>query len=330
MRQRLLITFLCVGFIGIAQARCTGHFVNPLNDICWSCLLPLSIGDVTVASSDVPDTPNPEHVIETCPIQNLARIGLNIGYWEPFAMVDVTPTPYCFVNLGGVKLPFGRHHQGGISESMDSSRRGAFYQVHWYKYPLIYVLQVLASSACFQVSEFDIAYLSELDPTWSDDELDFIMNPESATVAKPNTQLACIGDSLSAMKGLPIDKLFWCAGAQGSMYPTTGTVAWNKSPLETTLLLAERVAFKLHRIALILDSSPDAGTGVGGDICREHYKPILLKSRYRYQLTNPSAAADQCAPFGRATLSLEPFHLSPSDTGDRGYLIWRKRNCTFL
>ncbi|WP_234000704.1 TraU family protein, partial [Erythrobacter sp. HI0019] len=24
--------------------RCTGSFVNPITDICWSCLFPISIG----------------------------------------------------------------------------------------------------------------------------------------------------------------------------------------------------------------------------------------------------------------------------------------------
>jgi len=259
------------------------------------------------------------------------RIGLNIGYWEPFSVVDVTPSPYCLVNLGGIQLTdMGTKYHGGSDTSFDGSQSQAFYQVHWYKYPVIYWLQILTSLSCFQVSEFDVAYLSELDVTWNDDELAFVLNPESALVANPIAQAACAGDSISAMKGLSQDKLFWCAGSQGSLYPLTGTVGWNNSPLETTVLLAERMAFKMHRLGLILESSPEAGTGIDGPICHEYYSALLPKSRYRYQLVNPSAAADQCAPFGRATFSIEPGHLSPNDSGDRGFLIFRKRNCTFL
>ncbi|MFS1497143.1 TraU family protein [Vibrio lentus] len=27
-------------------------------------------------------------------------MGLNIGYWEPYALTDVTRVPYCMVNMG--------------------------------------------------------------------------------------------------------------------------------------------------------------------------------------------------------------------------------------
>ncbi len=30
--------------------------------------------------------------------------GVSIGFWEPVRLVDITRTPYCMVNLGGVSL----------------------------------------------------------------------------------------------------------------------------------------------------------------------------------------------------------------------------------
>src|SRR3990167_9345687 len=97
-----------------SMAKCEGHFVNPITDICWRCLFPISIGSMQVVSGENPDTSNPTLPIEVCKMPVGIRVGLNIGYWEPFALTDVTPTPYCLVNLGGIKLNLGFHAgQGG-------------------------------------------------------------------------------------------------------------------------------------------------------------------------------------------------------------------------
>ena len=31
---------------------CTGRFPNPITEICWSCILPISIGSATIANVD--------------------------------------------------------------------------------------------------------------------------------------------------------------------------------------------------------------------------------------------------------------------------------------
>ena len=36
----------------LASATCTGKFPNPVTDICWSCILPLSIGNATVGPEE--------------------------------------------------------------------------------------------------------------------------------------------------------------------------------------------------------------------------------------------------------------------------------------
>ena len=32
--------------------KCTGSFVNPITDICWSCLFPISIGGLDIWPSE--------------------------------------------------------------------------------------------------------------------------------------------------------------------------------------------------------------------------------------------------------------------------------------
>ncbi|RZL71845.1 MAG: conjugal transfer protein, partial [Sphingomonas sp.] len=31
-----------------AQSKCSGKFVNPITDVCWSCLFPLSVGGLKI------------------------------------------------------------------------------------------------------------------------------------------------------------------------------------------------------------------------------------------------------------------------------------------
>lgn len=314
-----------------AYAKCDGSFVNPITDICWDCLFPISIGSFAVVPGDYPDTQNPSIPIELCVGDNspIPVIGLNIGFWEPFALTDVTPEPYCMVNLGGFTMDIGNAGRGG-KQIRDPVNSAAFYYVHWYKYPLILWLNIITSLGCRQGGDFDIAYLAELDPTWNDDELGFILNPEAILFGNQAAQAACAIDATQAQIGLSLDRLFWCIGTQGSIYPLTGRVFDEKGPIQAAVLLSERMNFKLHRQLMIKDSSGDAGSGFNGPICRQHTAPIMPKSRYRYQMTSIISKADKCYPFGHDVITWEEGHNKPDSANAFGFLIWKKRNCTFL
>ena len=30
----------------LASSTCSGRFINPVTDVCWSCIMPINIGDV--------------------------------------------------------------------------------------------------------------------------------------------------------------------------------------------------------------------------------------------------------------------------------------------
>ena len=55
--------------------------------------------------------------------------------------------------------------------------------------------------------------------------------------------------------GLPLDALFWCAGCQGGMYPLTGNVAAHVGGVQASLLAAERLVYRLHRLGLAWGTS---------------------------------------------------------------------------
>jgi conjugal transfer pilus assembly protein TraU len=61
--------------------------------------------------------------------------------------------------------------------------------------------------------------------------------------------------------------------------------------------------------------------------------PIMRKSQYRFQLTNPipgTAGLDACPPIGAATTLSGAAKVIPAIGEDMGYLVWRKRNCCVL
>lgn len=307
----------------IIAAPCVGHFVNPITDVCWRCLFPISIGAHNAVGSSLADTENAANSLHACQSDIGARVGLNIGYFEPSYLVDVTDAPYCMVNLGGIKIPLGAaSKRGGRQTTFGAS---AFYHVHFYKYPLISWLNLIGSAGCKQSGGFDIAYLSELDPTWYDSEMSFILNPEAILFANPAAAASCAADSLSSsINGRALDKLFWCAGSQGSHYPLTGHVSAALSPVQTALLLTERMNYKLHRtLPLILDTNAKSP-------CTEHHIPILPKSRYRYSMVNQVPDGKHCYAPGSATLFWEFNKIKPHTPSQYGFLVWRKRNCVYL
>ena len=314
----------------VVGAVCTGHFVNPITDICWECLFPLTIGEAEIVPGDRPDTPNPVSPVCICPIGVGFRVGLNFGYWEPTALTDVTRAPFCMVNLGGVQMSVGNLDQD-IGESNDNNNpsgvKQAFYWVHWYKYPLMYWLNILTDVGCLQSGNMDVAYLSEVDPTWNDDSLTFIENPEAVLFGSAIAQTACIADALKTTTGfmLPIDALFWCLGSQGGAYPLDGTVAAQVSHVQAATLLSERLAIKLHRMPpIVWDTNPVY-------TCFATPTPIMPKSRYRYQMVNTLPDVLGGWPFGTTTILWEAGHSPPVyGSTNFGFLIWRKRNCCYL
>ena len=70
-----------------------GRWVNPISDVCWKCLFPMTLGNIQLAAGPQKDTNNPASPIQICPYGVFYRIGLAIGFWEPMAMVDVTREP---------------------------------------------------------------------------------------------------------------------------------------------------------------------------------------------------------------------------------------------
>ena len=135
----------------------------------------------------------------------------------------------------------------GAQVAHDAQTRTSFYQVHWYVNPILYYLEVLLDFPCLEQGSLDVAYLTEVDPLWADDELTAILNPEAVLFANPAAKAACAADCVAATTGFGIPNLFWCAGCQGSIYPMDGHVTTHIGGVQASTLLVQRMTAKMHR-----------------------------------------------------------------------------------
>jgi conjugal transfer pilus assembly protein TraU len=133
-------------------------------------------------------------------------------------LVDVTRHAYKLVGMGGMTVGPDLIKNRGYVGNVDESTQASFYHVHWYAYPIFSLLGLFTDFTCIDRGALDIAYMSELDPMWNDDQWSLVINGEAAFFANPMAQVACLADCAASSAGKPIDSLFWCAGCEGSLY----------------------------------------------------------------------------------------------------------------
>ena len=151
----------------------------------------------------------------------IPRIGIPVSFFEPSRLIEVVKDPYCFPSMGfGLTTSGGT--LGGTSGDDGSGNQSTFYQAHYYIFPIYALLELLTDFICLQMTGFDMAYLTEVDPLWNNDTLSAILNPEALLFGNPVSNLACIADAVTSAVFEPIDALFWCKGSWGNAYPLTG------------------------------------------------------------------------------------------------------------
>jgi conjugal transfer pilus assembly protein TraU len=295
-----------------AGETCVGRFLNPVTDFCWECVLPVMI--------DAPGV-----CVCPAPPPMFVRYGIVFSFWEPAWIVDVPREPFCFTNLGfpvsvGMPVPEGHPHENAADKD-----KKAFYQAHIYEdfYWSASMGSMIDSACKLSYSgggNYSVEWMTEFDPLWADDELAFILAPESALFANPIAQTACAADCVAATAGAPTDALFWCAGCQGSLYPMGGNTSEQTGGVMASNLLAERLIAKLHRQLLAWDTT--------GWECGNLPMPIIKKSQYRTQITYPiPRSLGGCPAFGASEIPTSTGQEFPYNGEDFGYLIWRKRRC---
>jgi conjugal transfer pilus assembly protein TraU len=308
--------FLLTSF-GFADS---GRFVNPITDICWSCIFPIHVSgvNVTPAHKDLA-------TYKVTPFCSCAgtppKLGIPLAFWEPVALIDVTTTPYKLTAWGGATISKAGVRKRGTVANVGESGRSSFYNVHYYNFPVLHWLGLLTDFSCLESSELAVSYLSEFDPFWDDDQWASVLNPEVFLFSNPLAQAACIPDCVASSAGAPIDELFWCAGCMGSLYPFVGYVPHHIGGIQASYLLVHRLLGKLHSLGM--------GSGFREDnFCDKTIMPRIKKTIYKTQLVQPIANTNgPCQPLGKSDLFWGAGKSFPYGGEDFVYLIWTKKHC---
>lgn len=329
-RVVLALVWLGVSFVWMASGAlgCTGRVMNPVTDVCWSCLFPIQVAGATLSRAGVSDPPTDAPAVYTCQSGALLRAGVNLSFFEPVRTVEVVREPYCFPSLGGVRMDTGvraaAHGRSASRAQPQDARHTAFYQAHWYHTPWLFVLETIMDTNCLENAAWDLAYVTELDSLWDDALASFVMAPESALFSSFPAVAACAADCAAASVATSSVALFWCSGCQGSLYPLSGWVASMYSPLQAWHLIAARMSVKLAREGLLW-----AAYGKRGQ-CGPYFEPIPRKDVWRTQLVMPTATAagsECCHPLGAPTQGWGAGKTFPAGGEDGAILLWRKRDC---
>lgn len=297
-----------------------GRFINPITDVCWECVFPITVSgvNVTPGKKDLMDYSKTVCICAGTP----PKIGAPLTFWEPTRLVDVTRHAYKMLGIGGVSVgPETIKNRGSIGRSGDGGLRHSFYHVHWYSYPVFSLLEIFSDFVCIDKGCLDMLYMTELDPMWNNDQLSILINAEAALFGNPLAQLACIADCTAASFYKPIDKLFWCAGCSGSLYPFTGNVGHHTGGIQASTLLVHRMIAKLHRGGLVKGYDDN-------DFCQAKYMPIIKKSLYKTQLAYPiPQTIGGCHPLGETTVISGAGRSFPVFGEDFVYIVWTKKQC---
>lgn len=314
----LVLFFLLLQFVkGSAQSK---YLLNPVTDICWDCVFPMTISGVNVTPKH-PELGGDDNALCFCS-GTPPKAGIPISFWEPMYIIDVTRHAYKLIGLGGISI--GKEsikNRGSVGIVGEGPNQSSFYHVHVYRFPILSMIGEFSHFSCMKNERIECIYLSELDPLWMKETLCSLLYPDAQLFANSLAQAACVADCIGASFNQPIDKLFWCAGCQGSLYPLNGHVAHHVGGIQASSLLVHRVLAKLHREMRIKAFQK-------GNFCEAQYMPVLQKSLYKVQMLYPKTQKKgPCHSLGKTNLLWGVGKSYPGKGEDFVYLVWTKRQC---
>ena len=298
-------------------SKCPGKFINPITDICWKCIFPLKVAGFNVTPNHKEFEKNTKRFCSCSGIP--PKIGIPIIFWEPTRFVDVTRYPYCLVGLGGISIGNSIRKRSTVGKV--GVNKHSKYHVHWYIYPVLALLELLTDFICTSKGKLDVGYMTEFDPAWNDDAWAVLLDPEASLFANPLAQLSCISDCSMSSIQEPSNKLFWCAGCHGSLYPFSGNVGHHIGAIQASSLLVSRIIAKFHRLSMLKGFDLE-------EFCKPQYMPIFKKTIYKTQLVFPkSQTKTECNALGRSDAIWGSGKSFPSGGEDFVYLVWQLRHC---
>ncbi|KZL22681.1 TraU family protein [Pseudovibrio sp. Ad37] len=331
--RRSILGGLVAGIIGmwsgqaIAAAGCySSGFIGPkmITDVCWNCVLPIRIAGVPMGGDGYYPEDAAKNPLCICKDgAGLPHPGVTTSMWEPARLVEFQRVPGCSSILNGVRFPFNRTFQGSHGNAEHGGGDKTFMHYHYFAFPLLAILNLFVKQSCNPDGylDMDMMYMSEIDPTWNNDDMAFFANPEAAAVANPIATTACAADAIASTTGRPIKEMFWCAGSWGTLYPLSGNKVGNWSIVNDTSLLTARVLAALHRRGLAWKTSGKKA------MCEGKIHPTLPKQQYKFTSVYPRPETKSAHVMGESTMKWGLGRKIPAVGEDLVYMIWRWNDC---
>jgi conjugal transfer pilus assembly protein TraU len=186
--------------------------------------------------------------------------GIKMAMWQPTHMVEAVRLPFCSPALGGMLSGaaaggvFGMAKLGGMEDASASNRdsQSSYLNFHYWKFPLSVITDMVTDAVCVAETasvDIDIAYISEIDPTWNNETLAMFTHPEAVLFANPVATAACMADAVASTAYKPIPGMFWCNGAHGHGYPFSG-INRHEGGIDSSSSAAARALAAMHRRGL--------------------------------------------------------------------------------
>ena len=296
-----------------------------ISDICWSCLFPIRAAGASLGGGKVPSIATDQKFCFCSDPMGLPQLGMTVGLWNPARLIELVRNPWCSPALGGHTFSASKVRLIATTGKGDfDASEMSFFNYHYFAFPLTILLDLFWDDRCNAdgYRDFDLLYVSELDPTWNSDLLAFFTSPETALFANPAAIAACAADATAAATGHPLDALFWCAGAWGHMYPLSGIspTSYGTDP-RITSLLATRATAALHRRGLAWKTSGNEA------LCGGMIYPFIPKSQYRLSMFYPVAETGSNHAIGETTFTWGAGRTYPGPGEDHLYIQWRWQDC---
>ena len=268
-----------------------GIFARLIQDVCWDCMLPINIGGIPLGM-DRPEGASDALGICNCPDDlGIPEFGYPLPMWMPARISEVVRVPWCSPALSGLQLQddiTAGMGGPGRNSNMDETSQSSFYHYHWFASPFAEMLEMFFIPDCSVDgrTDFDLMYLSEIDPLHTDSLLALLLNPEATAFITPLAKLWCAADCGLITAGKVMEDYYGCAGCDGNLYPLTGFIPATHNGVRASSLITQRVLAGLHRKGL--------ATRTIGDIamCSREYYPTTPRSQYKASMLFPKAEAD--------------------------------------
>lgn len=303
-----------------------------ISGICWDCVFPIIVSRDEMTGMNtgrIPDGAAENQAQGICGCSDSSgndAAGFRTSFWEPARLIELERMSGCSSVLGAVRFPFNRLNQGAekrLSQSDAGVAGRSFRHYHYYSFPIMTMLNMWIPARCNPggYMDLDVMYLSEIDPTWNNDEIAFFTHAEAALIASPLGVSSCTPDVFASNAGEPIQDLYWCAGAWGTLFPTSGNVVSREGILTTTSLQAARALYEMHYRGIEWRSMGD--DALCGGVLSEYFP----KTQWRFQLFHPIAETDDNHVMGESAINWGTNRIVPASGEDPVYVLWRWLDC---